>query len=90
VTSTGRASIAIGAVLFGTFINSALDRNAADVRAQADRETYAEINARKRAYQNFQDSRKSYESSYQKHGEKPQCDEDNWKDWSKTKLFLYN
>jgi hypothetical protein len=96
MSSTGRASLLVGGtVLVGTLYNSYLDRQAAneraqldrqatDLRAQQDRQATAEMETRKRAYQNYQDAKKSYDSSYFKKGDKPRWDENAYKSWSKT------
>lgn len=121
MSSTGRASIIVGAtVLGGTLFNSYLDRRAANNRAESDRQAanaqaelnrqasnaqaelnrqaanvQAELNrkvdienqAKTRAYQNYQDARQEYNKMpfYKKKGEKPQWDEAEWHEWSKTK-----
>lgn len=63
------------------------DRQAMNQRAEADRQAASTLEAKKRAYINYQNARSEYFSQpfYKQKGEKPQWDDSKWEDWSKTK-----
>lgn len=87
MTATGRAALIGAAFTGGTWLyNEHLNRRAMDQRAQADRAATAEQQAKARAYQNYQDSKKEFDSKpFFKKGAKPAWDENAWTNWSKSK-----